>query len=625
VIVTCGRQARVRLLTLVSSVALTLAYCAALVLDWPQWVHGVPLEWEWMRLPASFSWLWLVPAGLIAGWATWVLLYLKWRRVPLGLVLVSGVVVTGLLAYAVLVPRGDPLRIMTQAVASDDAGSFFGVGATIDDPNRFLREHIDLLDTYRQVHARTVPPGIPLLFWGASRLFEDVPRLAEVVGRHLLRVGCNPAFEGRTTAEVSGVVVQLSLPFFAGLGILPLFVLARAWFGKRAALVAAGAFPLLPGLAGFAPTFNLLYLTMALTSLWLTWEAYRRRSLRLYALNGLFLSIASFFSFGNLVLVFLDVTMIVAWVGLTGQVWSRWTRALLGCVSMLLALSTVWLIYWLGWGVSGLDMYRRVMAVHAGLGRTYWKWVLYNPYDVLAWAGVAMWPSVFYQIGSGHVRLAGLAGGYRTAFVAALLVFAVGLDLSGAVLGETARILLFLSPLFLLVGAAGAVRLGSKAVRLALIGLAVQALVSGLLMWPVTTGWRQSGFAPPRYSLPEGIQEADFALGDVIRLKGYRFDGDGVTLYWQSLRPVTAGFTVFVHLLDSQGQMAAAHDSPPQENRLPTYCWLPGEIVSDTHPVVLGPGDYDLFVGMYDWPDLERLPVSPAQAHDAIFLGRVQK
>jgi len=95
---------------------------------------------------------------------------------------------------------------------------------------------------------------------------------------------------------------------------------------------------------------------------------------------------------------------------------------------------------------------------------------------------------------------------------------------------------------------------------------------------------------------------------------GAEFDA---TLYWEARRPPEDHYVVFVHLLDADGQLVASHDGPPLDGRYPTMAWLPGDVVPDVHRLVLDPGTpagtYDLRVGMYQWPSLERLPVWDGQ------------
>jgi hypothetical protein len=109
---------------------------------------------------------------------------------------------------------------------------------------------------------------------------------------------------------------------------------------------------------------------------------------------------------------------------------------------------------------------------------------------------------------------------------------------------------------------------------------------------------------------------------------GAEFD---VSLYWEALRPPDDDYVVFVHLLDTEGQIVAAHDGPPMDGRYATGAWLPGEVVPDVHRLALGPGAptgvYRLQVGVYQWPSMDRLPVwdgqGVEQAERAIVLQSV--
>ena len=117
-----------------------------------------------------------------------------------------------------------------------------------------------------------------------------------------------------------------------------------------------------------------------------------------------------------------------------------------------------------------------------------------------------------------------------------------------------------------------------------------------------------------------GATALDANLGGQITLRsfetvdslspGERLD---VTLYWEATRPPDDDYVVFVQLLDADGRRVAGHDGVPGEGRYSTWAWIPGEIVRDVHHLFVDPelpgGTYRLLVGMYNWPDMERLPV----------------
>ena len=125
-------------------------------------------------------------------------------------------------------------------------------------------------------------------------------------------------------------------------------------------------------------------------------------------------------------------------------------------------------------------------------------------------------------------------------------------------------------------------------------------------------------FAPTQVQAP---RQANF--DDKILLLGADLAPDPVapggslqvTLHWQALAEMDVPYTVFVHLLGSDGQVITGHDAEPVSGTRPTTGWVPGEFVTDPHdvpiPEDLGPGEYVIEVGLYDagTPDLFRLPV----------------
>ena len=86
-----------------------------------------------------------------------------------------------------------------------------------------------------------------------------------------------------------------------------------------------------------------------------------------------------------------------------------------------------------------------------------------------------------------------------------------------------------------------------------------------------------------------------------------------VTLEWQLLAPLTENYTVFVQVLNEQGQIVGQVDSWPVQGTFPTSQWSSGEKVRDPYQVRLNselpPGDYRLSVGWYLLATLQRLPV----------------
>ncbi|MGQ9598791.1 MAG: 6-pyruvoyl-tetrahydropterin synthase-related protein [Anaerolineae bacterium] len=95
-----------------------------------------------------------------------------------------------------------------------------------------------------------------------------------------------------------------------------------------------------------------------------------------------------------------------------------------------------------------------------------------------------------------------------------------------------------------------------------------------------------------------------------------------VTLYWTAFQELDQDYKTFIHLTDAEvTQQPTQHDDDPGGSFTPTSRWLPGELVPDTHYLVLPdelpPGRYNLWADMYEYPSVRNLSVLSANApHD---------
>lgn len=105
------------------------------------------------------------------------------------------------------------------------------------------------------------------------------------------------------------------------------------------------------------------------------------------------------------------------------------------------------------------------------------------------------------------------------------------------------------------------------------------------------------------------IQETRYRPGDTVE----------VTLYWMALQELDQDYKTFIHLTDAEvTRQPTQHDDDPGGNYSPTTRWLRGELVPDTHylvlPESLPPGRYNLWADMYEYPSVRNLPVLSADA-----------
>ncbi|MGB3715399.1 MAG: glycosyltransferase family 39 protein [Candidatus Promineifilaceae bacterium] len=84
-----------------------------------------------------------------------------------------------------------------------------------------------------------------------------------------------------------------------------------------------------------------------------------------------------------------------------------------------------------------------------------------------------------------------------------------------------------------------------------------------------------------------------------------------IDLYWKATGTPSHDYTVFVHLVDADGNLIATGDGPPMSGDYPTSFWREGDQIMDEHimtlPADLLPGTYRISVGFYDPDTLVRV------------------
>lgn len=132
-----------------------------------------------------------------------------------------------------------------------------------------------------------------------------------------------------------------------------------------------------------------------------------------------------------------------------------------------------------------------------------------------------------------------------------------------------------------------------------------------------------------RERLPRPV-EADFA-GRISLLAYEVREGESrlsLVLYWRCLERMETDYTVFVHLLDAEGNILAQGDSPPVQGHYPTTAWVIGEMVRDEHPLI-GPPEaiaqgVRFAVGWYSAEEGRLGVVTALGAADHIYLDIVK-
>ncbi|GEM_PF-1751446 len=118
--------------------------------------------------------------------------------------------------------------------------------------------------------------------------------------------------------------------------------------------------------------------------------------------------------------------------------------------------------------------------------------------------------------------------------------------------------------------------------------------------------------AAPAGSAP-ATPESRFADG--IDLEGHQVAVQPgkieLTLDWAARAEPSRDYTVFVHVIDPSGKVVVQADSQPLKGDFPTGTWRAGDRVADQYELQVPPGQYEVQVGLYYLPTLERLSGAP--------------
>jgi hypothetical protein len=408
--------------------------------------------------------------------------------------------------------------------------------------------------------------------------------------------------------------------------------LARYFLTERPSRIALMLYPFWPGLLVFSGRFDVLYAVLALLALWLAQHTLLNGRWWTAVLFGLILAAATWFGLGTLAIAGMVNVILLAQIGLgTVNGRSGFGRLLMLNGFLSAALLLFWGGLWLVLGVAGPAVFALSQELHQKFRIIYPLWPLFNLFDLAVFMGIVPFCGAL----AGMVKVGGrVLTGQREfrpadALIVGWLVVVIGLNLSGQVRAETGRLWLFLMGPGILAGIAGwsSWLKGSGSQKKwegVLIGaFLVQALVTGAFL-----GGRapETSVPEPVWQTADGTTPVSYDLGDSIALKGYRLDEQNgrveLNLYWQALDYPRQDYAVFAHLLDAEGEIMAQDDGPPQAGGLPTWCWIPGEVVEDRREFTAVESDEaaNIGVGIYDWQTGIRLIVEPAAKDNTIII-----
>jgi 4-amino-4-deoxy-L-arabinose transferase-like glycosyltransferase len=602
--------------SIVIAAILTAAYLIGLALNLSPWLRG-PEEWRWAyAIPGTLSRLWLAVVVLIAYLigAAWLIKRAPSRRTTL-LVIVIAALMTPLLQLALLyMDHPDVKAPLFYRTVSASSGGYFNVGAVVTDLPDFLRHFVERMPAY-PIHPQRHPPGLPWLFAVSRQIFEQAPDLTRSLSAALRAYQCqNIDLMNLPDSAIASATTQMIVPLLLGLVVWPLYALGRRLYDEPTARRAALAWPLIPSIALWATRWDQLFALFTVGAfLWL-WYGLQRRRWRGLFFSGVIVSLGLFFNFSNIAIGAMLALFALLWlITQPSRPTLRWL--VIAAVSWLVGLVTIWAALFGLYQFDPAAAWRTAMGIHLGLDRSYVTWLFYHPYDFLVFLGI---PLAVFWCARTIESLRALRQRPRSIDLLALtfLIGFVLLIVSGTSRGEVARVWAFLLPLPLLIAARYKPDRSGVFVAL-LILVAAQTLISSVFLRTVGTGLSDPPAPPLAVTLspsPRAQWQAGMSLNSIDFPNAIgRSEPLDITATWSAQQPILRPYTLFIHLLDAQGQLVAQSDDMALNGTWPTTCWQPQYAFTDqyrlTLPADIAPGDYRLSLGFYWLPTLERAAV----------------
>ena len=127
-----------------------------------------------------------------------------------------------------------------------------------------------------------------------------------------------------------------------------------------------------------------------------------------------------------------------------------------------------------------------------------------------------------------------------------------------------------------------------------------------------------------RFEMPDcnGVLDPAPVVPDFAELLGYGitgldfWDGRRIVVFtcWHVTDAIDANYTVYLHVMDAEGNLVATWDHIPGGGQYETSLWQPGEFVKDELSVYLNnetvpPGTYHVRTGLYNYLTETRIPL----------------
>ncbi len=324
------------------------------------------------------------------------------------------------------------IGILFRRIADPGINGYFTAALHIQGVSDFLFQYPRLLITSLPQHSRGDPPGPILFFYLIINFFKAYPFLYEGIINNLnSSVNDSKALwvSLQDYQKFSALFLGFFMHFISAAVLIPFYFLLKNLTTKIVALRGVLIFGLMPSFTFFPLFFDPFYVLFPILTFLFLVLGFKGENYKYYFLAGLSLSIGLFFNLAFLPL-FLFLAILFVFIKLKERI-----KILLSFSFGLIVVP--FLLLFVGYN----SLYSGLVLLQSQTPRSYFEWVIYNPYDVFVFMGIPvtlLFIYVSYKIYKTEKFI------YLKKILIAFWIMFVALVLSGTSRGEVGRIWIFL-------------------------------------------------------------------------------------------------------------------------------------------------------------------------------------
>jgi hypothetical protein len=270
------------------------------------------------------------------------------------------------------------ITVLFQRIVNPGMNGYFSSAVQVE-THDYLENFPDLIDTLDQ-HARDHPPGSILLiqFVVKAITLMNLENTARYVPKPDGDV--KVYWDALSNSErLSSIFLAFFYHLCGALTVLPVYLIGRLYFISKKALSISLLWGFVPSLSFFALKFDPFYFLLFSTASYFFLSAIKTGSSIKFYIAGVWISICLFFSYYLIPgIAVLFIYFISKYLRHFLLLVDRFVKVLIGILFPILGLLIL--------GYNSFSAFFPIVSNQAP--RSYWQWVIYNPFDFFQYFGV---------------------------------------------------------------------------------------------------------------------------------------------------------------------------------------------------------------------------------------------